>query len=80
MPTEGIETTIPASERPQTHVLDRTATGISSSIPLVLHKLQYFELLVNEDVGTVKCRHEIYVRRLVLCYFLIFTEKHQHGG
>jgi hypothetical protein len=28
MPPVGFEATIPASERPQTHALDRTATGI----------------------------------------------------
>jgi len=28
MPSAGIETTIKVSERPQTHALDRTATGI----------------------------------------------------
>jgi hypothetical protein len=28
MPPEGFEPTIPASERPQTHALDRAATGI----------------------------------------------------
>ena len=28
MPPAGFEPTIPASERPQTHALDRTATGI----------------------------------------------------
>jgi hypothetical protein len=27
MPSEGFETTIPASERPQNHALDRAATG-----------------------------------------------------
>jgi hypothetical protein len=30
MPPAGIEPTIPASERPQTHALDRAATGISN--------------------------------------------------
>jgi len=28
MPPAGLEPTIPASERPQTHAVDRTATGI----------------------------------------------------
>jgi hypothetical protein len=28
MPPEGFEPAIPASERPHTHALDRTATGI----------------------------------------------------
>jgi hypothetical protein len=30
MPPAGFEPTIPVSERPQTHALDRTATGIGS--------------------------------------------------
>ena len=30
MPPAGLETVIPASERPQTHALDRTATGIGT--------------------------------------------------
>jgi hypothetical protein len=32
MPSAGFEPTIPASERPQTHALDRAATGIGSHI------------------------------------------------
>jgi hypothetical protein len=32
MPPAGFETTIPASERPQTHALDRAATGIGHII------------------------------------------------
>ena len=31
MPPAGFEPTIPASERPQTHALDRAATGIGYS-------------------------------------------------
>jgi len=31
MPTAGFESTIPASERPQTHAIDRAAIGIASS-------------------------------------------------
>jgi hypothetical protein len=31
MPPEGFETTVPASERPQTRALDRAATGIGGS-------------------------------------------------
>jgi hypothetical protein len=30
MPPAGFEPTIPASERPQTHALDRVATGVGS--------------------------------------------------
>jgi hypothetical protein len=31
MPPTGFEDTIPANERPQTHALDRAATGIGNS-------------------------------------------------
>jgi len=36
MPPTGFEPTIPASEGPQTHALDRTVTGIVSNITMVL--------------------------------------------
>jgi hypothetical protein len=32
MPPAGLERTIPASERPQTHTLDRAATGIGYEV------------------------------------------------
>jgi hypothetical protein len=35
MPPAGLEPTIPASKRPQTHTLDRAATGIGSYKRLV---------------------------------------------
>jgi hypothetical protein len=35
MPSAGLEPAIPASERSQTHALDRTAGGISDLHPLV---------------------------------------------
>jgi hypothetical protein len=34
MPTAGFEPTNPVSERPQTHALDRAATGIGVSYKL----------------------------------------------
>jgi len=39
MPPAGFEPIIPASEWPQTHALDRTATGIGSYNDLVYYKL-----------------------------------------
>jgi hypothetical protein len=47
MPAAGFEPTIPASERPQTHALDRTATGIGkqSYIVVILFKHHAFPLL-----------------------------------
>jgi len=35
MPAAGFELTIPASERPQTHALDRAGTGIGTSLNLL---------------------------------------------
>jgi len=39
MPPAGLEPTIPASEQPQTHVLDRVATGIG--IESCYYKLEF---------------------------------------
>jgi hypothetical protein len=39
MPPAGIEPSIPASERPQTHALDRTATGIGPRLITQTHTL-----------------------------------------
>jgi hypothetical protein len=36
MPPVGFEPTIPVSERPKTHVLDRTATGIGNISYIIL--------------------------------------------
>jgi len=47
MPPEGFEPSIPASERPQTHVLDRTATGIG----LVKSKFSNFATFWPTDSG-----------------------------
>jgi hypothetical protein len=38
MPPVGFELTIPVSERPQTHALDRTATGIGECKDMVHNK------------------------------------------
>jgi hypothetical protein len=35
MPPAGFETAIPASERPQTHALERVATGIGNLLNLL---------------------------------------------
>jgi hypothetical protein len=40
MPPAGFETTIPASERPQIHALDRTATGISHETNIINFQLR----------------------------------------
>jgi hypothetical protein len=39
MPPAGFKTTIPVSEQPQTHALDRAATAIGSDIVLDLLKV-----------------------------------------
>jgi hypothetical protein len=35
MPPTGFETTMPATERPQTHTLERAATGIGYCRPII---------------------------------------------
>jgi hypothetical protein len=47
MPPVGFEPTIPVSERPQTHVLDRAATGIG-------HVVAYIYEYVNSDDANFK--------------------------
>ena len=44
MPSVGVEPTIPAGERPQTHALDRAATGTGNFIVLTT---VYFNLKVQ---------------------------------
>ena len=39
MPLTGFEHTIPAGKRPQTHALDRAATGTGNYICLLSHKI-----------------------------------------
>jgi hypothetical protein len=43
MPPTGFEPTIPASERPHTHALDRAATGIDISPPTTYKKITLIE-------------------------------------
>ena len=47
MPPEGFETAIPASERPQTHALDRAATGIGSPNIRVLNILDRIDNAID---------------------------------
>jgi hypothetical protein len=42
MPPAGFETTIPASQRPKTHALDRAVTGIGVYLLAVLYVLIIF--------------------------------------
>ena len=44
MPMVGFEPTVPASVRPQTHALDRAATGIGITIH-VLYNLLFFTIV-----------------------------------
>jgi hypothetical protein len=50
MSPAGFGPAIPASERPQTHALDRAATGIDSRVILV-------ELILLGQIGTIVSRH-----------------------
>jgi hypothetical protein len=51
MPPAGSEPTIPASERPQTHVLDRATTGIGSSVGDNPTEISNCHLEHTEDFG-----------------------------
>jgi hypothetical protein len=51
MPPAGFEPTTPTSKRPQTHALDRAATGIGKNI---LTPLQYSVLIIVEITVIVK--------------------------
>ena len=53
MPPTGFEPAVPASERPQTHALDRAATGIS--------------LLNNTSTNTTNTKYEIQNTTLNVC-------------
>jgi len=52
MPSAGFEPSIPASERPQTHALDRAATRIGSE-PITIIKIPvkkiktYFQIILT---------------------------------
>ena len=49
MPPAGSEPTIPSSECPQTHTLDRAATGIDIFVRIGLHmRAEYLEMSVYE--------------------------------
>jgi len=56
MPPAGFEPTIPASERPQTHALDRAATGLS------WHDWWY--------CGSMLPQYQINIRKLICKCFL----------
>ena len=45
MPTAGFEPAIPASKRPQTHVLDRAATGIGLRVHILHENINQFKAL-----------------------------------
>jgi hypothetical protein len=56
MPPVGFEPTIPASARPQTHTLDRAATGIGRTFNItmnIVHFLRYSPFLQRHDVSEV---------------------------
>jgi hypothetical protein len=50
MPLMGFEPTIPASERPQTHALDRAATGIGFTLNIVaINTVNYIQIITHLD-------------------------------
>jgi len=54
MPLTGFEPAIPVSEWPQTHTVDRTATGIGLYLTNnVGHFLPLFQFIMNKDPHTL---------------------------
>jgi hypothetical protein len=47
MPRARFEPATPATKRPQTYVLDRSATGIGSKINITLTKLHLITIICN---------------------------------
>jgi hypothetical protein len=67
MPAAGFEPTIRTSERPQTHALDRGATGTDRAqiyFPLILLHLDLF--------GCVNCSHSLPIILFIYIYIYIF--------
>jgi hypothetical protein len=58
-PTAGFEPQTPASELPQTHVLDRTASGIGNGITYVI-------LLIYGPWGY----HEMYINNYTILFYI----------
>ena len=53
MPPAGLEPTIPASERPQTHAFDRAATGVGT--PTASNGKLFSELHVLNSLNHEEC-------------------------
>jgi hypothetical protein len=51
MPLTGLEPTILVSERPQTHALDRAATGIG---PSVIYRIKFRRCAINRHNRSAK--------------------------
>jgi sensor histidine kinase YesM len=61
MPPAGFELTIPASERPQTHALDRAATGIC--IHVSINKTAFKLHAQTESNGKEISREHVLLQR-----------------
>jgi hypothetical protein len=55
MPSVGYEPTIPSDERPQTHFLDRAATGTGLTFLLLIHTVTYHVLDTVTSCGGTGC-------------------------
>jgi hypothetical protein len=79
MPLTGFEPAIPVSERPQTHTIDRTATGISLHLTNnVGHFLPPYQFIMNMDphiliqstAGNTGVFTQLYLKQVVgMVYF-----------
>ena len=92
MPPAGFEPAIPASERPQTHALDRAATGIGRGVLvfiIIMYNVYYFNfglsLIEGYIVLVIFCRVRSCENFVCLClcvylsYFICTSVKFAIG-
>jgi hypothetical protein len=68
MPPAGFESTIPASDGPQTHALERTATGTGSSLSLLTFKDEVYLFYIRTQC-VPRCKHFASVIKASLLMF-----------
>ena len=66
----GLEPTVPASERPQTHALDRTATAIGHNMPICCLYIFIHSVLQFASVNSA-CDQLIYIETKMYLYKIL---------
>ena len=72
MPLAGFEPAIPTSEWPQTHALDRAATGIGDLVPLLSEISRLFtnvRIITNTNCYAIETQY--YVMRNYIAYLVV---------